>query len=189
MKSVRGADSCWHLSFVWKKRVWDEGCVVQGVESTLIHQLAKEEQERKQHCALCLHGSGGLIWSREAAHAAPTEGKKLENPVEKEILMENPWRKQRRRRRKTNLSAAEDEGRDREVRGWKKKKEGDRKRGGGPSGRAAERHGEGEGGEESGRGREEGGVIVGGRGGDSLVDGQKDKGKRGEWKGIWQWAG
>ena len=78
------------------------------------------------------------------------------------------------------MSAAEDEGRDREVRGWKKKKEGDRKRGGGPSGRAAERHGEGEGGEESGRGREEGGVIVGGRGGDSLVDGQKDKGKRGE---------
>lgn len=39
-----------------------------------------------------------------------------------------------------------------------------------------------EGGEESGRGREKGGVIVGGRGGDSLVDGQKDKGKRAEGK-------
>lgn len=103
-----------------KKRVWDEGCV-QGVGATLIHHLVKVEQERKQHCALCLHGSGGLIWSREAAHAAPTGGKKLENPVEKEILMENPWRKQRRRRRKTNLSAAEDEERDREVRGWKKR--------------------------------------------------------------------
>ncbi len=51
---------------------------------------------------------------------------------------------------------------------------------GGLRGRAAERHREGEGGEESGRGREEGGVIVGGRGGDSLLDGQKDKGKREE---------
>lgn len=30
------------------------------------------------------------------------------------------------------------------------------------------------------RGREEGGVIVGGRGGGSLVDGQKDKGRRAE---------
>ena len=54
-------------------------------------------------------------------------------------------------------------------------KEGDRKRGGGLSGRR-----EGEGGEESGRGREKGGVIMGGKGGDSLVDGQKDKGKREE---------
>lgn len=45
-----------------------------------------------------------------------------------------------------------------------------------------------EGGEESGRGREKGGVIVGGRGGDSLVDGQKDKGKRAEGKRC-QWAG
>lgn len=36
---------------------------------------------------------------------------------------------------------------------------------------------EGEGGEESLIGREKGGVIVGGRGGDSLVDGQKDKGR------------
>lgn len=53
-------------------------------------------------------------------------------------------------------------------------------RGGGLCGRAAERQREGEGGEESGRGREKGGVIVGGRGGDSLVDGQKDKGKKGE---------
>lgn len=61
-----------------------------------------------------------------------------------------------------------------------KEGEGDRKRGGGLSGRAAERDREGEGGEESGRGREKGGVIVGGRGGDSLVDGQKDKGKREE---------
>lgn len=33
------------------------------------------------------------------------------------------------------------------------------------------------GGEESGRGREKGGVIVSGRGGDSLVNGQKDKEK------------
>lgn len=38
-----------------------------------------------------------------------------------------------------------------------------------------------EGGEESGRGREKGGVIVGGRGGDSLVDGQKRQ-RRGEGK-------
>lgn len=37
-----------------------------------------------------------------------------------------------------------------------------------------------EGGEKSGRGREKGGVIVGGRGGDSLVDGQKDKGEERE---------
>lgn len=46
----------------------------------------------------------------------------------------------------------------------------------------------GEGGEERGRGREKGGVIVSGRGGDSLVDGQKDKGKS-RVKGICQKAG
>ena len=68
-------------------------------------------------------------------------------------------------------------------------KEGDRKRGGELSGRAAERHGEEEGGEERGRGREEGGVIVGGRGGDSLVDGQKRQRKERRVKGICQWAG
>lgn len=44
----------------------------------------------------------------------------------------------------------------------------------------SERFTDGEGGEERGRGREKRGVIVGGRGGDSLVDGQKDKGKREE---------
>ena len=43
---------------------------------------------------------------------------------------------------------------------------------------------EGEGGEENGRGREKGGVIGGGRGGDSLVDGQKDKGKREDGSGY-----
>lgn len=59
---------------------------------------------------------------------------------------------------------------------------------GGPSGKAAERDREGEGGEESGRGREKGGVIVSGRGGDSLVDGQKDKGMS-RVKGICQRAG
>lgn len=51
---------------------------------------------------------------------------------------------------------------------------------GGESSRERSREREGEGGEKSGRGREKGGVIVGGRGGDSLVDGQKDKGKRRE---------
>ena len=45
-------------------------------------------------------------------------------------------------------------------------------------GESSREGGEGEGGEEIGRGRERGGVIVGGRGGDSLVDGQKkDKGE------------
>lgn len=60
--------------------------------------------------------------------------------------------------------------------------------GGGPSGKAAETDREGEGGEESGRGREKGGVIVSERGGDSLVDGQKDKGMS-RVKGICQRAG
>lgn len=41
----------------------------------------------------------------------------------------------------------------------------------------------GEVGEEIGRGREKGGVIVGGRGGDSLVDGQRKTKEGGEWKG------
>lgn len=41
---------------------------------------------------------GGLIHSREAAHVALT-GKKLENPVEKEILMENLVKKKKKKNR------------------------------------------------------------------------------------------
>lgn len=41
--------------------------------------------------------------SGTVARASLTGEKKLENLVEKEILMENPWKKkQQRRRRKTN---------------------------------------------------------------------------------------
>lgn len=46
---------------------------------------------------------GGVMQSGTVARASLTGEKKLENLVEKEILMENPWKKKRqRRRRKTN---------------------------------------------------------------------------------------
>lgn len=70
------------------------------------------------------------------ARASLTGEKKLENLVEKEILMENPWKKSDRgEEEKQMLSTSKDERRDGEVEVWKKKEREIE----GQSGRTAER--------------------------------------------------
>lgn len=74
--------------------------------------------------------------SGTVARASLTGEKKLENLVEKEILMENPWKKSDRgEEEKHILSTSKDERRDGEVEVWKKKE----REIGGQSGRTAER--------------------------------------------------
>lgn len=71
------------------------------------------------------------------ARASLTGEKKLENLVEKEILMENPWKKSDRgeEEEKQMPSTSKDERRDGEVEVWKKKEREIE----GQSGRTAER--------------------------------------------------
>lgn len=74
--------------------------------------------------------------SGTVARASLTGEKKLENLVEKEILMENPWKKSDRgKEEKQMLSTSKDERRDGEVEVWKKKEREIE----GQSGRKAER--------------------------------------------------